>query len=310
MKTRLWRAVLLLAVVAFAGSSANAWAANDPGGVVEETSGTAIPGATVTLLRSDTAGGPFVQVPNGSAIMSPANQNNPDHTNASGQFGWDVVAGFYEVQATAPTCNTVTSPVITAPPDTTNLVLQLTCTIISDPQHGIAFTKGCAPTTPVGQPYRCSYSVQNTVDDAQDTLTISGLNDTVHAAGGDVSSGNIFSSLAFDNAGTSATCSGPGLTGTGTVADPWTNASKCTLPFGSGINVHSTSHYSVQAGDFTLPGHALTDSASMTWNDLCDGFGAGPIPGGGNCSSNPPPVGAASQTIVTQLPSTTSTEAA
>src|SRR5262249_47193227 len=127
MKTRLWLAVLLLGVVAVAGSSANASARSDPGGVVQETDGTAIPGATVTLLRSDTAGGPFVQVANGSAIMSPANQNNPDHTNASGHFGWGVSAGFYEVQATAPTCNTVTSSVIAAPPDTTNLVLQLTC---------------------------------------------------------------------------------------------------------------------------------------------------------------------------------------
>src|SRR6516165_4374817 len=100
MTTRLLLAVLLLGVVAFAGSSAVASARNDPGGVVEEADGTLIPGATVTLLRSDTAGGPFVQVPNGSAIMSPANQNNPDHADASGHFGWDVVAGFYEVQAT------------------------------------------------------------------------------------------------------------------------------------------------------------------------------------------------------------------
>jgi phosphoheptose isomerase len=307
MKTRLWLAVLLLGVVAVAGSSANASARSDPGGVVQESDGTAIPGATVTLLRSDTAGGPFVQVPNGSAIMSPANRNNPDHTDASGHFGWGVTAGFYEVQATAPTCDTVTSPVIAAPPDTTNLVLQLTCATVPDPQHGISFTKGCASPTQIGQPYSCTYSVRNNVDEAQDTLTISGLNDTVHSGGGDVSSGNIFTSLAFDNAGTSATCSGPGLMGTGTSADPWTNANKCTLPFGSRVNVHSSSHYTVQSGDFNLPGHALSDSASLTWNDLCDGFGAGPIPGGGNCSSNPPPVGAASQTIVTQLPSTTST---
>jgi hypothetical protein len=307
MTTRLLLAVLLLGVVAFAGSSAVASARNDPGGVVEEADGTLIPGATVTLLRSDTAGGPFVQVPNGSAIMSPANQNNPDHADASGHFGWDVVAGFYEVQATAPTCNTATSPVLTVPPDMSNLVLQLTCTVVSNPQHGISFTKGCVPTTPIGQPYSCSYSALNNVDQAHDTLTFSGLNDTVHAKGGDVSSGNVFSALSLDNAGTSATCSGPGLVGTGTDADPWKNATTCTLPFGSQIDVHSFSHYTVTAADFTLSGHALTDSASLTWNDLCDGFGAGPVPGGGNCSGSPPTVGAASQTIVTQLTSTTST---
>ena len=57
----------------------------------------------------------------------------------------------------------------------------------ADVQHGISFTKGCASPTQIGQPYACTYSIRNNVDEAQDTLTISGLNDTVHSAGGPVS---------------------------------------------------------------------------------------------------------------------------
>ena len=61
----------------------------------------------------------------------------------------------------------------------------------ADVQHGIGFTKGCASPTAIGQPYLCSYSVRNILDEARDTLTINGLADVVHASGGDVPSGNI-----------------------------------------------------------------------------------------------------------------------
>ena len=57
-------------------------------------------------------------------------------------------------------------------------------------QHGISFTKGCVSPTQIGQPYTCAYSIRNIIDDAQDTLTIDSLSDTVHSSGGDVSSGN------------------------------------------------------------------------------------------------------------------------
>src|SRR4051812_4332395 len=68
----------------------------------------------------------------------------------------------------------------------------------ADPvNHGISFTKGCTSPTNVGQPYSCTYSIRNNVDDAFDTLTIDGLTDIVHSAGGDVSSGNRFSQLRF-----------------------------------------------------------------------------------------------------------------
>jgi hypothetical protein len=175
------------------------------------------------------------------------------------------------------------------------------------PQHGISFTKGCASPTPVGSPYSCSYTVSNIVDGAGDTLAISGIDDVVHSAGGDIDSGNIFTAVKLDNAGTSATCTGPGLTGTGTPADPWGNATSCTLPAGSTIDVQPSSQYTVQAADFNLLGHQLTDSATLTWTDLCDGLAAGPPPGGGNCNPTPPTAGAASSTLVIPNQSTTTT---
>jgi hypothetical protein len=105
-------------------------------------------------------------------------------------------------------------------------------------QHGIGFTKGCVSPTQIGAPYSCTYSIQNIVDDAQDTLTINGLVDVVHAfpqtacpgppsTCGDVSSSSVFGSAALTfqaltitaPAGSTATCSG-------TVGPPgtWTRA--------------------------------------------------------------------------------------
>ena len=61
---------------------------------IRDSHGAPISGAIVTLLRSDTAMGPFDIVPDGSAVMSPGNRHNPDMTDADGHFGWDVLAGF------------------------------------------------------------------------------------------------------------------------------------------------------------------------------------------------------------------------
>jgi nidogen-like/HYR domain-containing protein len=107
----------------------------DPSGFVKTTGGAPIPGATVTLFRSDDPGGPFVQVPNGSAIMSPSNQANPDATDGIGHFGWDVLAGYYKVRAQHAGCTAVggtpdyaESGVLTIPPPVTDLQLTLDCT--------------------------------------------------------------------------------------------------------------------------------------------------------------------------------------
>jgi Nidogen-like/Carboxypeptidase regulatory-like domain len=102
----------------------------DPSGVVQTTGGSPIAGATVTLFASDTGdANTFVQVPNGSAIMSPGNRNNPDTTDSTGHFGWDVVPGFYFVRASKTGCTTVNSAVLHIVNDpVTNLVLTLSCT--------------------------------------------------------------------------------------------------------------------------------------------------------------------------------------
>ena len=107
----------------------------DPSGTVNTTAGLPIPGATVTLYRSDSSAGPFVQVPDGSAIMSPVNRVNPDLTDAIGRFGWDVIAGYYKVRAEKAGCVSPTVPgqayvetgVLTIPPPVTGLDLRLSC---------------------------------------------------------------------------------------------------------------------------------------------------------------------------------------
>jgi hypothetical protein len=107
----------------------------DPSGVVKTTEGVLLPGATVTLFRSDTSSGPFTQVPNGSGLMSPANRTNPGITDAAGSFGWDVIAGYYKVRAEKAGCVSPTNYAQTfvetgamqIPPPATNLELVLNC---------------------------------------------------------------------------------------------------------------------------------------------------------------------------------------
>jgi hypothetical protein len=107
----------------------------DPSGYVRTTRAVGIPGARVVLLRSDAAAGPFAQVANGSAIMSPANRRNPDVTDATGHFGWDVVSGYYKVTASKSGCTaprnrrqqTVETQVYEIPPPVTDVDIRLRC---------------------------------------------------------------------------------------------------------------------------------------------------------------------------------------
>jgi hypothetical protein len=85
-------------------------------------------------MRSDSPGGPYVAVPQGSAIMSPSQRANPQLTSASGEFHWDVVAGYYKLQASKSGCHapgstatTVTSASYEVPPPATGLKLVLNC---------------------------------------------------------------------------------------------------------------------------------------------------------------------------------------
>jgi hypothetical protein len=107
----------------------------DPSGVVKTTGGVLLPGATVTLFRSDSSSGPFTQVPDGSGLMSITNQHNPDTTDTAGHFGWDVIAGYYKVRAEMAGCVSplnfgqafVETGVMQIPPPVTNLELVLNC---------------------------------------------------------------------------------------------------------------------------------------------------------------------------------------
>ena len=122
----------------------------DPSGkVVDAGTNLPISGATVTLLRSDSAAGPFIPVANGSAVMSAANRDNPSTTPADGGFGWDVIAGFYKVQASSSTCGTAESAVLNIPPPAVNLVIKLPC------PHNLTVTKegsgtGTVTSSPAG----------------------------------------------------------------------------------------------------------------------------------------------------------------
>jgi hypothetical protein len=119
----------------------------DPSGLVKTVGGVPIAGATVTLFRSDDVGGPFLQVPGGSAIMSPGNQTNPDTTDVNGHFGWDVLAGFYKVRAEKTGCTSPSgdhpyaeSAVLTIPPPVTDLDLRLDCTPATAPDAPASVT--------------------------------------------------------------------------------------------------------------------------------------------------------------------------
>jgi len=100
----------------------------DPSGmVVDAGTGAPIAGATVTLLRASAENGPFSAVPSGSAVMSAANRSNPDLTDSEGHFGWDVIAGYYKVVATADSCDSAETGVLSIPPAVTDLRIGLTC---------------------------------------------------------------------------------------------------------------------------------------------------------------------------------------
>jgi hypothetical protein len=109
----------------------------DPSGYVHLADGSPLEGATVKLFASESADGPFTLVPDGSAVMSPLNRHNPDATDASGRFGWDVVAGFYKVRAERSGCNAAgnasqsyaETTVMTIPPPVENLDLRLECPV-------------------------------------------------------------------------------------------------------------------------------------------------------------------------------------
>src|SRR5215470_6984742 len=154
-------------------------------------------------------------------------------------------------------------------------------------QHGIGLTKGCTSPTKVGDPYTCTFTVRNVLDEAGDTLTISQLTDIVHSAGGNVTFATVLDSAPVV-ASNGATCTAP-------------PNRVCTLPSTGRVDIGPFTHYTVTGADFA-GANPLTDDASLTWQDTCD---HSPPPS--NCNPVPPPVGAASQSTLVQRASQTAT---
>lgn len=148
----------------------------DPSGFVLTPDDDPVVGATVTLFRSDFLAGAFSIVPNGDAIMSPSNRENPDLTDATGHFGWDVMAGFYSVRAEKSGCRDpadadkdfVESQVYEIPPPVTNVDLRLDCDplkvsftgatglgTIKVPRSGAVKLKGVTAACPDGADAQC-----------------------------------------------------------------------------------------------------------------------------------------------------------
>jgi hypothetical protein len=158
----------------------------DPSGVVRTVSGMPVAGATVTLFRSDSGNpGSFDQVPDGSVLMSPSNRSNPDTTDALGQFGWDVVTGFYVVRAEKAGCRSpdgtqpfVDSPVLTIPPAVLDLDLRLDCP--PPTTSDLAVVRITAPATVLqgSAPRPVSVQIQNRGVHAE-SITLANLGDGV-----------------------------------------------------------------------------------------------------------------------------------
>ncbi|MBI3785020.1 MAG: hypothetical protein HY270_16640 [Deltaproteobacteria bacterium] len=129
----------------------------DPSGFTRFLNGSAAVGATVTLLRSAAPVGPFTIVPDGSAIMSLSNRHNPDSSDASGHFGWDVLPGYYKVHAEISGC-VAESGVLTIPPAVTDLDLVFECPCVAGPRTG-------CHTASKGQ-----LTIKNNVDDTRDSF--------------------------------------------------------------------------------------------------------------------------------------------
>ncbi len=115
----------------------------DPSGVVVDGNhaDATVSGATVTLLAGPQSFGPFTAVPNGSTVMSPANRKNSDTTGSLGEFGWDTLPGYYQVEAHKAGCGSTTTPAFQVPPPVTNLQLVLHCSPVLIETAGLPTAK-------------------------------------------------------------------------------------------------------------------------------------------------------------------------
>ncbi|WP_169739988.1 IPT/TIG domain-containing protein [Actinospica robiniae] len=114
----------------------------DPSGTVLDTHGNPVHGATVTILRADTASGPFTAMDPSALGIRPA--VDPETTGADGTFHWDVFSGWYEVQADAPGC--------TDAQDTGKTSATIGPYPVPPPQLGLTITLACSGEAPAPTP--------------------------------------------------------------------------------------------------------------------------------------------------------------
>ena len=80
------------------------------------------------------------------------------------------------------------------------------------PFHGITLQKTCVDPVKIGNPYECAYQITN-ADDNNESIAISSVKDQVHAASGNIDSGELIGSLTWTPSG-GASCTPPGPTTT------------------------------------------------------------------------------------------------
>jgi hypothetical protein len=76
----------------------------EPDLTVRALGGRPLAGASVTLFAYAEETGSFLPVPEGAASMGPVNRANPDTTDESGRFGWDLSGGIYKIRAEKEGC--------------------------------------------------------------------------------------------------------------------------------------------------------------------------------------------------------------
>src|SRR5437879_2152488 len=153
----------------------------------------------------------------------------------------------------------------------------------ASPLHGITFLKGCESPTTVGQKTKCNFTVANSID--PDILTITGIRDVVHAAGGDDIAANILSQLNFTATG-GAFCN--------------VGQTLCTLPPGGKLVTATPFAFHKTTGADADNANPLTDDATLTWQDSCSGHED-------NCPVGNQSATSGSQTLIKKLPSSTTT---
>jgi hypothetical protein len=120
------------------------------------------------------------------------------------------------------------------------------------PLHGIAFLKGCNSPVVIGELYTCDILTINNVSTNGETVDVLSITDIVHAAAGDVFSGELLPTLTLGFAG-GAFCN--------------IDQTVCTLPEDASIFTTASFgfYYPVEADP-----NPLTDTATLIWESHCD----------------------------------------